>query len=183
MLVMIMLSVDATEIDTTIYYPEVKESNEDSCFMWKSMYEKQKECLMKLAVAKYKYENEPKTVVNTSSPNVVNLKMELNQLKKIYIKKKTEYKSKITQIKKSIQIITGDIRTFESKLKRVHFDIDKVRNNNLQFKEYLKQSKNQNNNLTSFLRILIDEKTRLTSSCGKSKEKDVVIGRGYTNSD
>ena len=172
--------VRSGEIDNEGIYPEPVPTLENTCSLWDSMYEKHKECLMNLAVQKYRLEHEKTTIVNHNSRTVMDLKIEIEDLKNIKSTRSVEYEMKLSELKKQIGDLTTEVSSIEIKMKKVNGDIVTVQNNNSEFESYIRRIRSQNDDLEMFLDTVKRDYQDLQTSCDNKKPD---IGQGISDTD
>ena len=153
---------------------------EDNCMMWDSLYEKQKECLMNLAVQKYVYENSSEVVVNRSSQEVITLESEIRSLTNEQSRRKAEYRLKLSNMRMMIESLTTENNDLESKINKIKVDIETITENNTEFQTYLSQVQTQNIKLEAHIQILREDNQKLILQCKNkgNSNTNILIGQG-----
>ena len=163
-------------------FPTFTPEPTESCFIWESIYEKQKDCLMQLAVEKHLWKTSGSTSSSSSSETVIQLTRELEDLRSWNDNKKREYEARIMDLKQQISEITTDVTTIEIQIEKTTNDVSLVQKNNSDFENYLTLIQNQNIELEAHLQVLNEEQVSLRRLCENnvSPKPPIDIGQGFS---
>ena len=167
---------------TSIYlkYPDFIKGAENQCSLWDSMYEKQKQCLMDLAVQRYIKKTKKTTIINRSSTTVISLETEIRNLQNTLSSRKAQDKINLLNMKKKIEILRNENNEQELLIKKIEMDVETVGKNNSEFVNYLNEVETQNIKLEAKIQIMIEQNQQLKLTCQNKQDPNIniLIGKG-----